>query len=186
MRLSQFGLSIVFLTCLSSYITAPIASAQLAAKLEGVMVALKRKHPDVSDAALNKDKFAVLSAESAVKRKLSGSGFSDAQMDEALIASWRTLRSHRKGTETLETFDIIKESAKQGLLIVDSVPEGAAVTINGEQYDSTKTSQWLVAGLYHIILQKDGYAAVEDNQEVAAGKTVTFSRNLLQVGQQRR
>jgi hypothetical protein len=94
------------------------------------MVPFKQKHSDVSDTTLEKDRYAVLSAEPAVKRQLSDSGFSDAQMDDALIASWRALRSQRKAVEAIEAIDIVKESAKQGLLVVDSVPEGAAVIIN--------------------------------------------------------
>jgi hypothetical protein len=51
--------------------------------------------------------------------------------------------------------------------------------INGEQYPETKTSQWLEAGRYHIILQKDGYVPADGDQEVNAGKTVTFTRKLI-------
>jgi PEGA domain len=168
-----------------SHSIAQIVNNRLGAKLDAIMVPFKQKHSDVSATTLKKDRYAVLSAEPAVKRQLSDSGFSDAQMDDALIASWRALRSRRKAAQAIEAIDIVKESAKQGLLVVDSVPEGAAVIINGEQYESTKTSRWLVAGVYHIILRKDGYPPVKDNQEVPAGKTVTFSRNLLPVGRQR-
>jgi hypothetical protein len=176
MKLHKTRVSAAFLIWLT---VGQLASGQELTKLKEAMQQFKQKHLEVTDLTLEKDASAVVAAAPTVKRRLEGSGFSDSAIEEALIASWRSLRTHRAQTEGIDKSDVVNEAVQQGLLFVDSVPDGAAVMINGEQYPATRTSQWLLAGRYHIILQKDGYVPIDGDEEVYAGKTVTFTRSLI-------
>jgi hypothetical protein len=68
------------------------ANAQLVTKLSEAIRQFKQIHAEVSDITLQRDAAAVLAAAPIVRGRLAGGSFTDSDIDEALIGSWRKLR----------------------------------------------------------------------------------------------
>lgn len=141
--------------------------------------AIHLQHPLVPLQTLRADRLVVDKAFRSVQPRLKGKGFSDPEIANLVLTVWSEKRKDPR-TELSEAI-IINESKKYGLLVVESTPDKAAVTVDRSPMPDTECRVFVPGGTYHITISKQGYEPAEGNQVVSPDGKATFKRELRKI-----
>lgn len=137
---------------------------------------IRREYPSVSPATLSADRLVIDVAFHSTQTRLKQKGFSDNEIADIVLTAWLSKRTDP--TVLLSETIIMGEVRKHGLLIVESTPSGASVTIDRANARNTQCEKWVLSGTHHIVIRKDGYEPAEGDESVPAEGRVTFKKEL--------
>lgn len=102
---------------------------------------------------------------------MSLAGYNDCVKDVTVVA----------GQDVTVTCDLTQIAPTTGVFNITSSPSGAEVYIDGNYEGVTYVSVELQPATYQIVLKKEGYQDLTDNQTLTAGQTVPLNYTLTPV-----
>ena len=135
-----------------------------------------REIPTTSREVLVAERPIVEKAFRGVQPRLKEKGFSDKEIVDIFAAAWFTKK--KSSSVKLSEAMILEEVRKHGLLVVDSTPGEAEVTIDRKKEQNTECRKYVLSGTYHITIRKEGYVPEEADQFVPSETKVVFKKVL--------
>jgi PEGA domain-containing protein len=163
--------------CILIFASAALSQAGVpAATMARTEDGIRREYPNVSAETLTTDRLVVEGTFARVQSRLRQKGFSDTEIAEIVMSAWSGKRkdANVKLTEAV----LLEEVLKHGILVVDSEPAGASVTIDREKAKDTQCEKYVLGGTHHVRITKEGYFPEEGDQSVTPETRVIFKRKL--------
>jgi hypothetical protein len=147
--------------------------------LNKVAMEIRIENPKASSSLLNNDQEVIKAALPAIKDNLAKKGFSEADINPIVAASWKNLRSPSSPLAPLDKSAVLNYINKLGKLKIESKPDGANIFIDDIlQNEKTDTVKWLPQGRYRIIIIKTGYPPESEERDIVEGDNPPMSKIL--------
>jgi hypothetical protein len=140
---------------------------------------VSEKEPTIDRVIVHRDLKTLIDAQKRIKQVYAERGFDDCTSMQVTALAWKELRMNQpRGKLNEDSLVKLANDGFGGLKII-SVPAGAAIKVDGKQWDQpTNTASWTHVGKRKIELLLQGYEDSEGVKEVIAGAAVEYRAKL--------
>jgi hypothetical protein len=158
----------------------PVLSQELDSKvLKETAVEIQTKNQKVTPDLLVQDRTVIESSFPDIKTNFYTKGFTTTDMNNAVAAGWKDLRSPSSDLYRFDTQSFVHMVTKLGKLRIESTPTEANIEIDAKpQEKKTNTDLWFKPGTYQIVLTMDGYLPEKETRKIVEGNNLTINKTL--------
>lgn len=140
---------------------------------------IREENPRIDESLLIEDRKAIEKSYPQIYKKFVTGGFSSSDVDMAISASWKDMRTKESDGTPITPVRFIETTAKYGKLRIESLPPKAEILINDSlQDETTDATRWLAPKRYRIMLRKDGYVSAVEIVQIKEGENPPIRKRL--------